>query len=181
MITLKKLADLDYCPCESCNRYDIIDYMDNQYAAGFFDADGCVMIKNNRRDKQFPIEANVSNTYFKVLEFFLEKYGGTIDDVGADYRKNTNWKRIWRWRIVNKPALPFLKQILPYLIVKKERVELAIYFWELAYKKHPYKYVSSQKWINWKSAINDSELLELFQKMSFLNKRGLQKNTLVSK
>jgi len=95
-----------------------------EYAAGFFDGEGCVNCSSGRKNSPF-IRILVVNTNLEVLKVFQNFWGG---DINKNYKPKEHWKQAYTWRLSHKSALKFLSDILPYLIVKKEQAELAIKF-----------------------------------------------------
>ena len=103
------------------------------YVAGFFDADGSVgvYIDNSRRptnqNPRFNLRTNICNQNKQLLECFSSLWGGGV------YRQ----PRAWVWTMSSNLALLFLRDILPYLVHKRDQVELAIKWQE---NKHPTHY-----------------------------------------
>jgi hypothetical protein len=95
-----------------------------QYAAGFFDGEGCVNCATNRGGSPF-VRILIVNTNLEVLERFKETWGG---DINKNYKSKEHWKQAYTWRLSHTSAGLFLEEILPYLIVKKKQSELAIEF-----------------------------------------------------
>ena len=103
------------------------------YIAGIVDGEGYISIITNsyitrygNPGKQRIMRAGVGMTNPVIPMMLREAYGGTIS-----FRKNGElWKDRYDWNIYSKKALVFLKDILPYLIIKKEQAELAIQFQE---------------------------------------------------
>ena len=95
-----------------------------QYAAGFFDGEGCVNCSTNKSGSPF-VRILVVNTNLEVLERFKETWGG---DINKNYKPKDNWKQAYTWRLSHIAASLFLKEMLPYLVIKKKQAELAIQF-----------------------------------------------------
>lgn len=88
------------------------------YAAGFFDAEGAVEILSRRSGQSYRVVVGISNQCRCVLEKLRLRYGGSI----------TPHNGAFRLTIACIQAHRFLVDILPYLIIKKDRAELAIKF-----------------------------------------------------
>ena len=98
------------------------------YYAGFFDGEGCIMIKKKHSGRPFhTLDITISLTNLNVLEDFKRAFGGTIH--GA-YKSKTYYKDKWMWMIGGDKALTFLKAIYPYLRLKSREAELGIEFQE---------------------------------------------------
>lgn len=100
------------------------------WMAGFVDGEGCIHISRcvNRRGgnewTSYQLILHVSQSTRPALARFAEAFGGTP---GIEYRKG---KPYWYWRVSGSVASETLKQLLPYLLVKKAEAENAIAFQE---------------------------------------------------
>lgn len=106
--------------------------VDLAYAAGIIDGEGSIKIfrvsaeKLNRNFDRFQLQVQVDMVKTNAVYWLQKIFGGNIYE---HKRKNhLNWNDSKRWYIVSQRAGIFLKQILPYLKVKKQHAELAIYF-----------------------------------------------------
>ncbi len=91
--------------------------MDIRYVAGIFDGEGNIYIKGTN------IQANVSNTNWKLITELIKKFGGGISEFT---REEPHHKRCWLWRVCGDNAEDFLRKIEPYLIIKKKKAKKAI-------------------------------------------------------
>lgn len=97
------------------------------WLAGIIDGEGFIVLTN----KQYPtpnFSLGVSNTSRELLERILAVTGcGRLDD-DQRARQHTNpyASPSWKWCAMTANAVVLLKQILPWLIVKKARAEKAI-------------------------------------------------------
>lgn len=91
------------------------------YYAGFFDADGAVMIHRCRRS--FNLTVRINQTSREILDSFLLNYGGKVQ---GPYERGGNAKPQWFWSCDAAKAEAFLRDVLPYLVVKRERAQHAI-------------------------------------------------------
>jgi intein-encoded DNA endonuclease-like protein len=90
-----------------------------EYAAGFFDADGCVGAYSRTQGTRPYVNVTVANNCHEVLEQFKLEYGGCIERRAG--------KKCMCWRITGSTTTrPFLTQILPFAVVKKEQIKLAL-------------------------------------------------------
>lgn len=96
---------------------------DAAYIAGFLDGEGCISIY--RRKNSYAAKVSFTNTYLPVIEHI-----GTL--IGAGSYKSKSRASSVRHKVaydmvVNSDfAANLLKQLLPYLIIKKEQARLAI-------------------------------------------------------
>ena len=103
------------------------------WAAGFFDGEGSVFVeiaknKNTRRGVRNLLTASVTQTSTPCLNLFKEYFGGSIATITESRRQHMNNSVCYMWRVRSKDALTFLEAIAPYVVVKKEQVELALQY-----------------------------------------------------
>jgi len=91
------------------------------YLAGFIDGEGCITI--HKQPPTYPIYISVTNTKTKILELLATNYGGKITTYA---QKLPNRKPIHRWCVANIQAVKLIKDILPYLRLKKKVAELCL-------------------------------------------------------
>lgn len=96
--------------------------MDYRYIAGFFDGEGTACRIGNSKERW---RASIVNTNQEVIKLIMDKV-----TVGFIYELSTrklHWKKAWVIAISKQiDVLKFLKSIEPYLIVKKDLVQVAI-------------------------------------------------------
>lgn len=102
-----------------------------EYAAGFFDGEGCVCIFIPKEPQHYRrLQVQIVNTNEEVLLRFKKTFEGCVNLVEKS-KINPRWKDSYTWTLTGGKAYTFLNKILPFLIVKKTKVELAIKFMEL--------------------------------------------------
>lgn len=137
----------------------IINNTDLAWAAGFFDGEGCVLIRNQKTRTQklhTCLRIAVVQVNPTPINKFKEFFGGHISYEKA---KREGWHAGWRWEQDAKLAGNTLQQLLPYLKVKKDVVELALEF--QSKKKHGRKLTEA----------NLQEEQQYKEKISFLNRK----------
>lgn len=96
--------------------------LSSQYMAGFLDADGGIYIYE--REKLNPnIHIEVCNTNKEVIYAFKKtlSYGRIMRIEKNDGKAK---KPLYRWRLFHRVhAKDFLKRVIPYLVVKKQRAK----------------------------------------------------------
>ncbi len=103
----------------------------NIYTAGLFDGEGCISIAKGRKGKKYSnpnsfyhkLYVCVANTSEKIILFLHKNYGGHLY---TQKRRSPRHKIGYRWGLTQQQAEDFLKEMLPYLIIKKEQAELAL-------------------------------------------------------
>jgi hypothetical protein len=98
------------------------------YTAGFFDGEGCVNIARYlKRGRPYHTLAIVfTNTDFQVLNWLHQRWGGHLSTPTQPSSPRHHPSR--DLRLSAGPARPLLRAMLPYLIIKKQQVEIALEF-----------------------------------------------------
>ena len=101
------------------------------YIAGFVDADGSIMIQRFGPER-FRLIVNMSNRDLDVLHWIYLKLGGLayFDERKHDL-KNKKWSRAYALVLSRHTAEWLLRQIEPYMIVKRLQASWALYFCDL--------------------------------------------------
>ena len=102
------------------------DYIEIGYFSGFYDGEGYVSVSKGKKDS-YTLKVAITNTNFDMLKMYETKFGGKIRKMQKD---EEHYKEKYQWNIDHNNALPFLKQIQPFTIVKRKQVDLAIEFQE---------------------------------------------------
>jgi hypothetical protein len=87
------------------------------YFAGFFDGEGCVAIYVHK------YVVSITNTDVRPLKRAKELWGGTINVQKRETLQGA-LQDLRRWSVYGRNSREFLNAILPYLIVKKEQVNI---------------------------------------------------------
>lgn len=101
------------------------------YTAGFFDGEGCIRIEKSIRQGRarpsYILRACVTNTNSEVLAIFKKCWGGAIYPKSKPIRIRSHYE----WNLVGNKVIPFLHDILPFLVVKREEVKVALHFHDI--------------------------------------------------
>jgi len=104
--------------------------LSTEYLAGLFDGEGCVHIAHQNPNKPL---GRLSPTFGLRVIYCLtheEVIRQISEQLGYGYCKlrknNARWKDAFQVQICGARAGAFLRSIYPYLIVKREEVELAL-------------------------------------------------------
>jgi len=101
------------------------------YAAGIFDGEGSVgimVVKNGKGYVYHRLQLTITNTNPEVIQWLFERWGGCIHN--PRYFAKQEWRAAHRWTLADGRAMKFLKEILPFLVIKKEQATLGIQFQE---------------------------------------------------
>jgi hypothetical protein len=103
-------------------------HLDCAYAAGFFDGEGTVSIARTFRsdcvDPAFVLTASAAQVALEPLLFLQNRWGGSICRRPAKPPR----QEYFNWQCHANVAAEFLLDLLPYLILKRERAILGIRF-----------------------------------------------------
>ena len=99
------------------------------YVAGLMDGEGTVHIvlqrnKSRNRPEYLFAETYISNTDVSLLRWVQAKFGGKVRLSRAN--KGRNWKPLYRLHFHGKAAGELLKEISPYIVAKKGRIEMVL-------------------------------------------------------
>jgi len=171
--------------CEALNRgdrkvkevsYNLSD-TESAYIAGLFDGEGHVgLYERGRKSKSrkgaqgssYNLRVQITSTDYNIIEWLTDKFKGLSYHSSWDNRKNDDpnrnvetWKDVYQFLLVSRNAEGFLKCVLPYLIIKKERAVLGIEYMKL---------------MGYSGMDLPDELIQkrniIFDKLKSLNKRG---------
>ena len=100
------------------------------YIAGFLDGEGSISVNKMNEVKSFNrirhrLSASLTNCNKEVLLFVQSLYGGTIH---RHRRTDVRHTPCYRWRAEGKTAIKFIKDIYPYLRIKRVHAEIAFEF-----------------------------------------------------
>jgi len=101
------------------------------YVAGFFDGEGAIGISvatQSVYSNEYRLRAELSQRieYRDILDTVCAEFGGRVA-IRYQSRKNVKWSDIALWWVLRRSEVRlFLETLLPYLIVKRERAELAL-------------------------------------------------------
>lgn len=89
------------------------------YLAGLLDADGCIFISSRGY-----LHVTIASVNREFLQYWREVTGaGNIYDNGARW---SNGRHVFKWIINGNYACEFLREIWPYLVLKREQAQVTI-------------------------------------------------------
>jgi hypothetical protein len=95
-----------------------------EYAAGFFDGEGCCRIHHIKTTSQVSLRVIVANTNPTPLLLFKQRWGGTLRAI----QQRSAWKTRWDWAITANQAERFLLDIQEFAVIKRPVIELGLEF-----------------------------------------------------
>lgn len=105
------------------------------YTAGLLDGEGCISIGKHTPTSgspQYQLSVRVSQKDGSAIDFLSGNFGGSVNIQSqskatfATGDKEKDW--IYSWTVEGTKAIFLLKQVLPFLRLKKKQAELAIQF-----------------------------------------------------
>ncbi len=105
--------------------------MNISYVAGLFDGEGYVRVhrweKPNSTHIRYNLIAGINMTYRPIIEMLHAMFGGGLHSNRHDLRSTTQ-RCGFCWVVASQTAATFLRQVQPFVIVKKDQVDLALEF-----------------------------------------------------
>lgn len=102
--------------------------LDLAWAAGFFDGEGCISIPTRVRSRNrhgYTLSLYVGQVDPSPLRRFQSLFGGTVvTKKSGPFARRT----MFMWRITGSTAFAALRQLHPYLTVKRSQADLALEF-----------------------------------------------------
>ena len=98
--------------------------LDLAYLAGLIDGEGCILLFKQKERVRPTLRLAVGNTYRPVLEWAKEAVGA--GSIITQPKQKLHHSQSWRWDIYSQNAVDVLRQLLPYLKLKREQALKAI-------------------------------------------------------
>lgn len=135
---------------------------DAAYIAGIIDGEGCVFARKVTSRNTVGVQGgiNVTSTSPELLKELQSLTMLGLVGIARDTREKPKWKTAWRWDIGQQAAAVLLRQITPYIRLKKTQAELLMELAELKQKSTTQNQFNIQR---------QFEIVEIMQR---LNKRG---------
>jgi len=107
----------------------MIHKTDLAYMAGIVDGEGCIDIykhkaaKRSVREYRYTMRLTVGMGRPELPKRLLSLFGGTVH---ISKPVNSNRSAEWRWSVSSRKAMRVLKEVLPFLFLKKDQAKIAI-------------------------------------------------------
>ncbi len=97
------------------------------YLAGLFDAEGSILIQKKRpagsnKSVRYALSVTLTNTRPELVRLVQRRFKGSV--VGPVHQTERQ-RPFYRWKLEGASARNFLREIEPYLIIKRDRVAMA--------------------------------------------------------
>jgi len=136
------------------------------YLASVIDAEGAISIYHASQPSKnyyaYLLGLAVGNTDTRLIDWLVANYGGW-----TQWRryKTKRWKDVKVWNIGGEKTYKLLKQVRPFLIVKRRQADLGMEFYRKCITNHP-----RSQWIK-------NKAYEYYLEMKKLNMRGVTENS----
>lgn len=100
---------------------------DKAYLAGFLDGEGTIVIGTHGQVNRLSVRVIIGNTNKEILTNLQELWGGCLS---TRQPQKEGWKACSVLEWSTSKAIEILKEVLPYLKLKKEQSLIAIQFQE---------------------------------------------------
>lgn len=143
------------------------------YLAGFIDADGSITIvsaKSKKKNIQYRVKLSAHNCKIEPIQILQKEFGGgkLRNTRRGKVKLHPNWRACYEWIITDAQAANAIRQILPYLIVKKEQALLCLEMDTLKKKTS----AAARRWNPQLNQDITNKFISLKEKINLLNKRG---------
>lgn len=101
--------------------------IDLAYLAGIIDGEGCISIVKYPWG-HFNCRISVVNTDVRLMVWLQESWGGGLS---TPRQVKPHWKPTMMWILSGEKAVDLIKELQPYLMLKKEQAEVFLSYWEL--------------------------------------------------
>jgi hypothetical protein len=138
---------------------------DLAYLAGLLDGEGSICILKRVRNGRIRhwLEISIGNTDYEVLEWVRDTFGGHLSSNAQTNTEHSH--KVWRWRANTQEAAGILRDVTPYVRIKRAQVALAIEFQD---------HFSGRDYRHTRSRVTEGELTwreAMREKLSLLNLR----------
>lgn len=135
------------------------------YYAGYFDGEGYVGTTKTNKGA-IALRCVIGSTDPVVLYELKEIYGGYLLTTNRNPEK---WKRQWHWQISSRMAATFLRDVLPYLRIKKNQAILGLEYYRFYHRTNKVKIKFNYKM----SKDRKSEIAEELKKLNHRGPKGV--------
>ncbi len=95
------------------------------YIAGFFDGEGYAGVAYYEKKRHLSVRVSLGNTYKPHVDALKKRWGGCVYR-HKQYLTRYGKKPFWTWHLSGRAAIPFLRAMLPLVVIKKDAVDTAL-------------------------------------------------------
>jgi hypothetical protein len=98
------------------------------YLAGFVDGEGSICVISESKARPYVPKLAVTNTNVDVLEMFNDAFGHgkTRIRIWEKESRKENWKPCYIWSVTKRRAAEVIKELYPFLRLKKKQADIAL-------------------------------------------------------
>ncbi len=145
---------------------------DNAYIAGFMDGEGSIQIRKQKdKNKSFETiypQIQIGNTNKPIMQHIQNRYGGKIQI----HRKGLRTKEFYHMRFKSQKAIKILKDIIPYLKIKKQQAKICLKIFKTYNKNRKRRKDGTFRKLDKRTYL---KRLQMFNLLKQLNKKGTKK------
>ncbi len=101
------------------------------YLAGIFDGEGCVCITKKRIkgciNPGYEVSLQVQMCDEAIPRLFQNVFGGSLLKHSYKGEGKELWRPKWHWRIDSQQTAPIMRELMPYVILKRPQFEVALH------------------------------------------------------
>jgi hypothetical protein len=105
-----------------------LNEVEKSYLAGIVDGEGSIGIVKRQRflSIEYRCRMRITNNSKELIDFLEEKFKGQSCHITLRRRRNIRRKDTYEFQLGDRLTIKFLKEVLPFLIVKRKQAENAI-------------------------------------------------------
>lgn len=112
--------------------------LEKAYLAGIVDGEGSVTVFHQANTGGFQLRVSICSTSRSFIEWLSEKLGKNIFTDTHKYRKGSKVKDLYQVNTHGNEAQDLLRQLLPYMIIKKNHALISLEFPCCTFRGHRY-------------------------------------------
>lgn len=143
--------------------------LEKAYLAGIIDGEGSIGVCQQKRGTRSAyVRLLVTGTDKNLLEWLMKNFDGNFY---WKPKENENWKPEFIWRVSGKKAIIIIKEVLPFLVIKKKQASVALAIERIRGNS---KTISLGYRKGWSYVPNTLRIIALLHsRMKALNRRGI--------
>ena len=104
----------------------MVENIDRRYLAGLIDGEGCIQMVGSG---SATLILTLANTYKPIIDMLYAEFGGsTREYLDRRQLKSGRFRKpVYFWTLCGSKAEALLRKCYPYLVIKKEHVELVLF------------------------------------------------------
>lgn len=96
------------------------------YLAGIVDGEGCIGLYRNKGARTLILQFQIQMVDRRAMDIARFLYGGNVVRCAG---QSSVKRPTWRWGVTGDRCVNFLKDILPFSVLKQTHIRLALDYW----------------------------------------------------